>query len=622
MNTKEKTKLLTISLLCCGRPETTERCLKSLMPIREAIDSELQVVDTGCSKETRAIIEKYADEVFEFTWVNDFAAARNFQLDQANGKMFLFIDDDEWFLDTKYIIEFFKEPDCVSYNIGGYFQRNYLDFDGKEYDDVEVIRMCSVTPETRFIGKVHEYIEPAYGNAMFMDARAGHFGYVYTSEEDNIKHAMRNIPLLKEMIKEDPDNFRWPYQLAQEYRATKDYQALYDLCKTNYEKACTLDDNESIRYRGNFICGTAFALRQMSEKENEIIDIYEKQRKNQKVLDLAVVSLAFMAASAYFTLRNNEKCKETCQYYLDSYKKFHDDQAVMFLQGGLFIKNFLDDTSINLIYCFLMTIGMDENDFGPLVHYYRKLGWNSGIVRLNRGFMVMLLKKTAELGAKKELVDVLNKFFVNQGFRDLIEHEIETMYQNFTVEELDNLKAAFRETEGKKELELFLSVRTMEKRISSVEYWETYRQLADILEAYSQTTVKWQRAHDNFFPEETANLNLAPETKLGCAITDFLSCAETDPTKAMNSIKAMFGHRSIMTNTIQELGNLYSNYVKVKTAKEADPEKFQEMYNLEEQVLRQIAELDAAGHTDEAVVTYQQLVQIISSSYGVETLHV
>ena len=90
----------------------------------------------------------------------------------------------------------------------------------------------------------------------------------------------------------------------------------------------------------------------------------------------------------------------------------------------------------------------------------------------------------------------------------------------------------------------------------------------------------------------------------------------------MNSIKAMFGHRSIMTNTIQELGNLYSNYVKVKTAKEADPEKFQEMYNLEEQVLRQIAELDAAGHTDEAVATYQQLVQIISSSYGVETLHV
>ena len=244
MNNKPKTKLLTISLLCCGRPDTTERCLKSLMPIREAIDSEIQVVDTGCSKETRAVIEKYADEVFDFVWCNDFAKARNFQLDQANGKMFLFIDDDEWFLDTKYIIDFFKQPDCTSYNIGGYFQRNYLDFDAKEYSDVEVVRMCSVTPNTYFVGKVHEYIEPAYGNAMFMDAKAGHFGYVYASEEENRAHSMRNIPLLKEMMEENPENFRWPYQLAQEYKALKEFDKLYELCKDGFERASIYNEEE------------------------------------------------------------------------------------------------------------------------------------------------------------------------------------------------------------------------------------------------------------------------------------------------------------------------------------------------------------------------------------------
>ncbi|SDB38117.1 Glycosyl transferase family 2 [Pseudobutyrivibrio sp. YE44] len=622
MNNKPKTKLLTISLLCCGRPDTTERCLKSLMPIRQAIDSELQVVDTGCSKETRAVIEKYADEIFEFKWVNDFAAARNFQLDQANGKMFLFIDDDEWFLDTKYIIEFFKEKECVTYNIGGYFQRNYLDFDGKEYDDVEVIRMCSVTPETRFVGKVHEYIEPAYGNAMFMDARAGHFGYVYANEEDNIKHSMRNIPLLQDMMKEDPDNFRWPYQLAQELRATKNYEELYKLCKENYEKASKLEDNESVRYRGSFICGVVYALRHMANKEDEVIAIYEEQKKNQTIMDPALYSLAFMASCEYFSMHENEKCKDACNSYLKFYEKYHEDKAKFILEGGLFINNAYDDTSVSMVYCFLMTIGMDEDDYGPLVHYYRKIGWNSGVVRLNRGFMMMLLQKSAEIGYKKELRDVLNKFFVNKGFRDLIEHEIEEIYTGLTVEQLDNMKAAFRETDGQKEMELFLHIRTMEKRISSVEYWENYKQLRDILEAYAQVTVKWQRAHDNLFPSETATFALAPETKLGCAITDFLEVAETDSTKALKIIKDMFGHRSIMTDTIQALGNLYSDYVKVRVAKETDPAKFQEMYNLEEQVLRQIADLDAAGHTDEAVATYQQLVRIISDTYGVESLHV
>ena len=77
------------------------------------------------------------------------------------------------------MIEFFQRPDCTNYNIGGYFQRNYLDFEGLEYEDIEVIRMCTVTPETYFVGKVHEYIEPSYGNAMFMDARAGHYGYAF-----------------------------------------------------------------------------------------------------------------------------------------------------------------------------------------------------------------------------------------------------------------------------------------------------------------------------------------------------------------------------------------------------------------------------------------------------------
>ena len=50
--------------------------------------------------------------------------------------------------------------------------------------------------------------------------------------------------------------------------------------------------------------------------------------------------------------------------------------------------------------------------------------------------------------------------------------------------------------------------------------------------------------------------------------------------------------------------------------------KFNEMYKLEEAVLQQIAELDAAGKSDEAVATYQQLVGILQSTFGVDTLHI
>lgn len=624
MNNKPKTKLLTISLLCCGRPDTTERCLKSLMPIREAIDSEIQVVDTGCSKETRAVIEKYADEVFDFVWCNDFAKARNFQLDQANGKMFLFIDDDEWFLDTKYIIDFFKQPDCTSYNIGGYFQRNYLDFDAKEYSDVEVVRMCSVTPNTYFVGKVHEYIEPSYGNAMFMDAKAGHFGYVYASEEENRAHSMRNIPLLKEMMEENPENFRWPYQLAQEYKALKEFDKLYELCKDGFERASIYneeEENENIRYRGSFICGMALALYEL-DRQDDLIELYKTQGAKPTILQLPLAYLAYFAASVFFKIKDNEQCKIACEYYLNTYEEVGKDQGQMFIQGGLFASEAFTSTKLNMVYCFLMTMGLEQNDFAPLIHYYRRISWNDRVVRLNRGFLSMIVKKASEYGNKKEIRNVLNKFFTTNGFRMLIENEIERQYQNLTEEELERLGTAFKGTEGEKELKLFVEIRLLEKQFSGVEYWESYNELIDALSQYANLTAQWQEIHDSWLLDDDEVKPLDSTTILGNGIKQFIQLSDNDITASLTTLKNLFGIRPYLTDALGELKRLYAERIKVYQAKADNPEKFEEMYQLEESVLHQIADLDAAGKSDEAVGAYQQLVGIMQNTFGVDTLHI
>ena len=624
MNNKPKTKLLTISLLCCGRADTTERCLKSLMPIREAIDSEIQVVDTGCSPDTRAIIEKYADEVFEFKWCNDFAKARNFQLDQANGKMFLFIDDDEWFLDTKYIISFFKRPDCVTYNIGGYFQRNYLDFEGKEYNDIEVVRMCTVTPETRFIGKVHEYIEPSYGNAMFMDAQAGHFGYVYTSDEDNVAHSMRNIPLLQEMIDEDPNNFRWPYQIAQEYKSIHDYEKLYEVCKDGFERASIYnakEENENIRYRGSFICGMAIALHELG-RHDELIDLYNTQAQKPTILQLPLAFLAYYAATIFFKDRNNAECIRAGEYYLKSYEKVGKDRALMFVQGGLFASEAFTSTKLNMIYCFLMTLGLEKDDYSALTRYYRKISWNDRVVRLNRGFMSEIITKASEIGYKKELRDVFNKFFTNNGFRNLIESMIERASVVMSQEELEKIAQAFKTTAGEDEIRLFIDIRLMEKEFNSIENWDSYRELIENLAQYADMTIAFQQKHDSWLLEDGDEEPLADATMLGQGLQQFMELADRDYAAALKTLKNLFGLRNRMNNALSELSRLYQERIKLFTARDADPDKFNEMYNLEESVLTQIAELDAAGRTDEAVATYKQLVEILQNTFGVDTLHI
>ncbi|EKC72033.1 glycosyl transferase, group 2 family protein, partial [human gut metagenome] len=51
------------------------------------IPCELIIVDTGSTDRTKEIALKYTDKVYDFEWINDFAAARNFGLEKAKRQM-------------------------------------------------------------------------------------------------------------------------------------------------------------------------------------------------------------------------------------------------------------------------------------------------------------------------------------------------------------------------------------------------------------------------------------------------------------------------------------------------------------------------------------------------------
>lgn len=67
------------------------RCLES---VRDYVD-ELVLVDTGSTDRTVEICQQFTDRVFQFDWKDDFAAARNFSLQQARGQWILVLDADE-----------------------------------------------------------------------------------------------------------------------------------------------------------------------------------------------------------------------------------------------------------------------------------------------------------------------------------------------------------------------------------------------------------------------------------------------------------------------------------------------------------------------------------------------
>ena len=71
--------------------ETIPLCLKS---VRGLFD-EIVVVDTGSTDRTKEIAREFGARVFDFVWVDDFAAARNAALARATGDYAFWLDADD-----------------------------------------------------------------------------------------------------------------------------------------------------------------------------------------------------------------------------------------------------------------------------------------------------------------------------------------------------------------------------------------------------------------------------------------------------------------------------------------------------------------------------------------------
>ena len=75
--------MVTISLCMIVKDEEAvlKRCLESAKEIAD----EMIVVDTGSRDQTREIAEKEGARVYQFPWIDDFAAARNFPVTDGHG---------------------------------------------------------------------------------------------------------------------------------------------------------------------------------------------------------------------------------------------------------------------------------------------------------------------------------------------------------------------------------------------------------------------------------------------------------------------------------------------------------------------------------------------------------
>lgn len=202
--------LLSIGIIFKNEIRCLERCLKSLQPLRDAIPCEVVMADTGAGDGSREIAEKYADLVFDFPWIDDFAAARNAVMDRSSGKWYMTIDCDEWVdANIEGVVKFLttdKEFDFASVII-----RNYdtLELDkGGTYGDFLAVRLLRLSTGIRYEGAVHEHwpYKSDLRTMLIRGAVFHHDGYVYQDKARLKEKQERNMALLREKLEKDPND--------------------------------------------------------------------------------------------------------------------------------------------------------------------------------------------------------------------------------------------------------------------------------------------------------------------------------------------------------------------------------------------------------------------------------
>lgn len=209
---KDVKPLLSIGMIVKNEIRSLEKCLKALQPLRDAIPCELVIADTGSDDGTREVAARYADILFDFPWINDFAAARNAVMDRCSGKWYFSVDADEYLdPDISELATFLRGREADKITFGSVCQRNYATPDMKEdYSDFFAPRLLRLSSKLRYRGTIHEswVVNRAMGKRVFLHTILHHDGYALPSREARKQKLKRNMALLEKELERTPRNLR------------------------------------------------------------------------------------------------------------------------------------------------------------------------------------------------------------------------------------------------------------------------------------------------------------------------------------------------------------------------------------------------------------------------------
>jgi glycosyltransferase involved in cell wall biosynthesis len=242
-----------ISLCMIARDEEAfiGDAIRSVFPIV----SEVIVVDTGSVDRTKEIVTSLGAKVFDFQWINDFAAARNFSLTKATGDWILVLDGDEAIaesdlaelqrltLDRTRCTEFLQRHYSSDQRLSGFIpvsgQYPKWEREHAGYFESNCVRLFPNREGLHFQGRVHELVEHSiYAQKKHAiirtQIRIHHYGH--TSEVRNRKNKTTlYTPLGENKLKDNPNDWKNFFELGVEHNQSGRHRECISAFKRSIE---------------------------------------------------------------------------------------------------------------------------------------------------------------------------------------------------------------------------------------------------------------------------------------------------------------------------------------------------------------------------------------------------
>lgn len=343
----EGRNLITISLCMIIRDEekSLRRCLSSVQHIVD----EIIIVDTGSKDRSKEIASELGAKVYDFTWIDDFAAARNYAFSKATAQYILWLDADDVVKEEDQH-RFLRLKETLSPDVQTVTMPYHLSFDAKGNVTTSLRRNRLVRRDCQFkwIGAVHEYLE-VWGKSLASDVCITHL--------KDKTYSDRNLKIYRaKQEKGEPFSPRDLYYFANELR---DHQL--------YEEAC--------KYYDQFLDTGKGWIEDNFQACLKLAECYERQGKPQEQLKALLRTLQYDRPRAQFCYRigyyfhQKDQFKEAEYWYQQAIDRF--DLAAA--RASLGMTNIAEGTwlpHLQLVLCY------DKQGKYKEAHYHNELALN------------------------------------------------------------------------------------------------------------------------------------------------------------------------------------------------------------------------------------------------------